>query len=130
MAGLVLRRQVDIQSHDSWLELQLFDGHVGADEGIVVQDEQVGVGEAAEEGPLEVANDRSGEMCVGGVGFADLVPNEFGVGSARVLLGVGSSVDLGGGVADFGDAVDGVLEGLRVISWRRAHGGKQRPREA
>ena len=45
IAAPVGRWKADRQRASSRRVLQLFDGDIGADEGIVVQDEQVGVGE-------------------------------------------------------------------------------------
>lgn len=125
MTGLVLRRAADVQIRDSGPELQLLDGHVGAYKGVVGEYEQIGVGEEKEEGLLEIANNGGGEVRVGVAGCADLVPDELGVGTVRVGCVVCLRLDFSGGVADFGDAVDGVLEGLRILSRRIAPEGRR-----
>lgn len=125
MTGLVLRRIADEQIRNSGSELQLLDSHVGAYKGVVGEYEQIGVGEEEEEGLLEIANNGGVEVRVGVVGCADFVPDEFGVGITRVLLVVCLRPNFGGGVANFRDAVDGVLEGLRIVSWRIAPEGRR-----
>lgn len=74
MIGLVAGRVADGVHHHSGLVHFLVDHHVSTYEGIVGEDEQIGVCKVAEEGQLEKAGDRGGEMRVGGVGCADLVP--------------------------------------------------------
>lgn len=72
--GLVVGRIADIVHHGSGLEHSLVDHHIGAYERIVGEYEQVCVGEHIEEGRLEVAGNGSGEVRVGVVGRAELVP--------------------------------------------------------
>lgn len=64
MIGLVVGRVADGVHHHSGFVHFLVDHHVSAYEGIVGEDEQVGVGEVAEERRLEIPSNCSGEMCV------------------------------------------------------------------
>lgn len=63
-------READVVHHGSRLEHSLADHHVCAEERIVGEDEQVGVGEEGKEGRLEVAEDGCGEVGVGAVDSA------------------------------------------------------------